>query len=75
MTEQEKFMKAALKLARKAAEEGEVPVGCVVVCDGKAGVATAARPKRLRWVTPSWRPSARPAASWAAGGCTSATSM
>lgn len=35
MTEQEKFMKAALKLARKAAEEGEVPVGCVVVCDGK----------------------------------------
>lgn len=34
MTEQEKFMKAALKLARKAAEEGEVPVGCVVVCDG-----------------------------------------
>ena len=35
MTEQEKFMKAALKLAHKAAEEGEVPVGCVVVCDGK----------------------------------------
>ena len=35
MTEQEKFMKAALKLAQKAAEEGEVPVGCVVVCDGK----------------------------------------
>lgn len=35
MTEQEKFMKAALKLAKKAADEGEVPVGCVVVCDGK----------------------------------------
>lgn len=34
-TEQEKFMKAALALARKAAEEGEVPVGCVVVCEGK----------------------------------------
>lgn len=33
--QQEKFMKAALKLARKAAEEGEVPVGCVVTCDGK----------------------------------------
>ena len=28
-------MKAALKLAHKAAEEGEVPVGAVVVCDGK----------------------------------------
>ena len=33
--EQEKFMKAALKLAQKSAEEGEVPVGCVIVCDGK----------------------------------------
>ncbi len=35
MTEQEKYMKAALKLAHKAADEGEVPVGAVVVCDGK----------------------------------------
>lgn len=35
MTEQEKFMKAALRLAKKAADEGEVPVGCVVVCDGQ----------------------------------------
>ncbi len=35
MTEQEKYMKAALRLAQKAAAEGEVPVGAVVVCDGK----------------------------------------
>lgn len=28
-------MKAALKLAQKAADEGEVPVGAVVVCEGK----------------------------------------
>lgn len=34
MTEAEKYMKAALKLAQKSAAEGEVPVGCVVVCDG-----------------------------------------
>lgn len=34
MTEHEKFMNTALKLARKAAAEGEVPVGCVVVRDG-----------------------------------------
>ena len=27
--------KAAFKLAQKAADEGEVPVGAVVVCDGK----------------------------------------
>ncbi len=35
MTEHEKFMKAALKLAEKAANEDEVPVGAVVVCEGK----------------------------------------
>lgn len=35
MTEHEKYMKAALRLAQKAAEEGEVPVGAVVVCEGK----------------------------------------
>lgn len=35
MTEQEKYMKAALRLAKRSADEGEVPVGCVIVCDGK----------------------------------------
>ncbi len=30
-----KFMNAALKCANKAADEGEVPIGAVVVCDGK----------------------------------------
>lgn len=30
-----KFMKAALKCAEKALEEGEVPIGAVVVCKGK----------------------------------------
>lgn len=30
-----KFMKAALKCAQKALEEGEVPIGAVVVQDGK----------------------------------------
>ena len=30
-----KFMKAALKCAQKALEEGEVPIGAVVVCEGK----------------------------------------
>lgn len=29
------FMDAALELAREAAEEGEVPVGCVIVRDGQ----------------------------------------
>lgn len=30
-----KFMKAALKCAQTALKEGEVPIGAVVVCDGK----------------------------------------
>ncbi len=29
------FMKYALSLAEKSADEGEVPVGAIVVCDGK----------------------------------------
>lgn len=33
--EREKYMEAALKLARRAQNEGEVPVGCVVVCAGE----------------------------------------
>ncbi|MCD8201272.1 MAG: nucleoside deaminase [Clostridia bacterium] len=35
MTTEEKFMSAALKCARKAFDEGEVPIGAVVVLDGK----------------------------------------
>ena len=31
----ERFMRRALELARRAAEEGEVPVGAVVVLDGE----------------------------------------
>ena len=29
------YMKYALSLAKQSAEEGEVPVGAIVVCDGK----------------------------------------
>ena len=34
MTEDEKFMKAALKQAKKAYAIDEVPIGCVIVQDG-----------------------------------------
>lgn len=34
-TEDEKFMAMALKEAKKAYILGEVPIGCVIVCDGK----------------------------------------
>lgn len=35
MTQDEKFMKECIRLADKAAERGDVPVGCIVVEDGK----------------------------------------
>ena len=35
MEEHERYMRRALELARQAAEHGEVPVGCVIVCGGK----------------------------------------
>ena len=31
----ERFMREALRQARKAATLGEVPVGCVIVCEGQ----------------------------------------
>ena len=35
MTEQERFMKEAIKQAKKAGALKEVPIGCVIVCEGK----------------------------------------
>lgn len=33
--EDEKFMRQAIKLAKKAADNGDVPIGCVIVYEGK----------------------------------------
>jgi len=35
LTEDEKYMKIALRKAREASRRGEVPVGCVIVRDGR----------------------------------------
>ena len=35
MTEQERFMKEAIRQAKKARALEEVPIGCVIVSDGK----------------------------------------
>lgn len=35
MTEQERFMKEAIRQAKKAQALEEVPIGCVIVCQGK----------------------------------------
>ena len=36
MTEDERWMKEALRLAKKAGAAGDVPIGCVIVRDGEA---------------------------------------
>ena len=35
LTEDERYMKQALKLAKKAKDNGDVPIGCIIVYDGK----------------------------------------
>ena len=35
MTSEEKFMKMALREAKKAEKAEEVPIGCIIVKDGK----------------------------------------
>ena len=47
---QEKFMKEALKEAKKAYEKEEVPVGCVIVKDGKI-IARAHNLKETKYDT------------------------
>ena len=69
MTEQEKYMKAALKLAQKAADEGEVPVGAAKLSDADA---TDGKQRKTLCTMQKSRPSRRRAKSWAAGGCTAA---
>ncbi|MCI8515335.1 MAG: tRNA adenosine(34) deaminase TadA [Hungatella sp.] len=35
MTEEERYMKAAIRQAKKAKALNEVPIGCVIVCEGQ----------------------------------------
>ena len=73
----EEYMRQALDLARQAAACGEVPVGCVIVKDGRVigGAATAGRSARPPGPTRRWRPWPRPTAPWAPGGWTAAPCM
>ena len=50
MTEQERFMKEAIRQAKKARALWEVPIGCVIVSDGKIiarGVPIRSFPRRI----------------------------
>ena len=36
LSEDERYMRQAITLAKKAAANGDVPIGCVIVYEGKA---------------------------------------
>lgn len=67
----ETYMRLALELARQAAEEGEVPVGAVIVRDGEVDrhrAKPAGKPPATPWLTRKSRPSPGPARGWEDGG-------
>ena len=35
LSEDEKYMRQAIRLAKKAEENGDVPIGCIIVYEGK----------------------------------------
>ena len=53
--EPREYMRQALELARQAMEEGEVPVGCVIVRDG----AVVGRGRNRRETSPRQNPAYR----------------
>ena len=68
------FMRAALQLARQAAEEGEVPVGCVIAREGEILSADYNGRERMRdalWhaETAAIRKSCRALGGWRLPGC------
>ena len=65
LSEDERYMRQAITLAKKAAANGDVPIGCVIVYEGKViargynrrnvDKTTLAHAGRRCWVTGGWR--------------------
>ena len=66
----EKYMKEALKQAKKAYALEETPIGCVIVHEGKlsaGGIIEEIR-TRTHWLMRRLRQFEKPAKSWGTGG-------
>ena len=77
MTEDEIFMRLALEEAKRAFDNGEVPVGCVIVREGEviARAANERAAKKIRYTTRKcWRLTKRAKKSgtggWRTAACT-----
>lgn len=68
MTEAEKYMRIALREAERAAEEGEIPIGAVVVCRDRVVAKAHNQTERLNDVTAHAEMLALTAAASAVGG-------
>ena len=62
-----RYMKQAITQAKKAYKLNEVPIGCVIVYDGKEEATTAVTLIRLLSVMPRLLQLRKPAATWATG--------
>jgi tRNA(adenine34) deaminase len=74
-SEDERFMRDALELAGDAARRGEVPVGAVVVCDGRVigrgfNAPIASKDPTAHAEIAALRDAARAAGNYRLGGCT-----
>lgn len=69
MTDQERFMKEAIRQAKKARALEEVPIGCVIVHEGKiiARGTIAAIQTKIPYLMQSLMLSERPVKSWETG--------
>ena len=47
LSEDERYMRQAITLAKKAAANGDVPIGCVIVYEGKVIARGYSRRKKL----------------------------
>ncbi len=77
MTQEEKYMKAAIREAKKAYALEEVPIGCVIVQNDRiiARVTTGEIQREIHWRTRSLPRSKRRAKRLATGGWKTAQCM
>ena len=77
MTDQERFMKEAIRQAKKARALEEVPIGCVIVYEGKiiAEATTAAIQTKIHYPMQNSMLSEKPAGNWETGDLRAAPCM
>ena len=74
MTDQERFMKEAIRQAKKARALEEVPIGCVIVYEGKI-IARGYNRRKIHYPMQNSMLSEKPAGNWETGDLRAAPCM